>query len=76
MLKDTNPQQSSNPLWFQEFRGEALFEVLDASANSQLYRTDGTTAGRPRLVPSHDGGEDARVAEHEDGADGQAEHSS
>jgi len=51
MLKDTNPQQSSNPLWFQQFRGEALFEVLDASANSQLYRTDGTTAGTVAIGP-------------------------
>jgi ELWxxDGT repeat protein len=50
-LKDTNPQQSTNPLWFQEFRGEALFEVMDGSGNSQLYRTDGTTAGTIAIGP-------------------------
>jgi ELWxxDGT repeat protein len=51
MLKDTNPQQSSNPLWFQDFRGEAIFEVLDANNGSQLYRTNGTTDGTIAIGP-------------------------
>lgn len=44
-LADTNAQQSTNPLWFQDFRGQVIFEVLDSTGASQLYRTDGTTAG-------------------------------
>lgn len=51
MLKDTNLQQSSNPLWFGDFRGEAIFEVLDANTGSQLYRTNGTTDGTIPIGP-------------------------
>jgi ELWxxDGT repeat protein len=51
ILKDTNPQQTSNPLWFQDFRGETIFEVLDANTGSQLYRTNGTTNGTIAIGP-------------------------
>ena len=51
LLKDTDPTQTANPLWFQDFNGIAIFEVQDANDGSQLYRSDGTSAGTNLVGP-------------------------
>jgi ELWxxDGT repeat protein len=45
ILKDINPNGSSNPSWFESFLGATLFEVTDPALGEQLWRSDGTTAG-------------------------------
>ncbi len=45
ILKDINPNGSSNPSWFENFLGATLFEVTDPTLGEQLWQSDGTTAG-------------------------------
>jgi len=58
ILKDINPNGSSNPSWFENFLGATLFEVSDPQLGEELWRSDGTAAGTllvssiPALDPS------------------------
>jgi len=45
ILKDINPNGSSNPSWFESFLGATLFEVTDPALGEQLWRSDGTSSG-------------------------------
>jgi ELWxxDGT repeat protein len=45
ILKDINPNGSSNPSWFENFLGATLFEVTDPKLGEQLWRSDGTAGG-------------------------------
>jgi ELWxxDGT repeat protein len=45
ILKDINPNGSSNPSWFESFLGATLFEVTDPKLGEELWRSDGTTGG-------------------------------
>ena len=45
ILKDINPNGSSNPSWFENFLSATLFEVTDPKLGEQLWRSDGTTTG-------------------------------
>ena len=45
ILKDINPNGSSNPSWFENFLGATLFEVTDPNLGEEVWRSDGTTGG-------------------------------
>ena len=57
MVKDINPDAgSSNPRSFTPFNGFTYFAANDGSSGTELWRTDGTSAGTTRVADIVPGG--------------------